>query len=75
MASSSQSVPQNKIDPAVFQRLHPRAYLERFLSEDIRPDGRDPGAWRGVSVNVGEPSTTGTLVLCEYAYGRLDIYG
>ncbi|KAF8492919.1 ribosomal protein S5 domain 2-type protein [Gautieria morchelliformis] len=56
MASSSQ-LSQSKIDPSVFQRLHPRAYLERFLSEGIRPDGRDPGAWRGVSVNVGSIST------------------
>ncbi|KAJ3824880.1 ribosomal protein S5 domain 2-type protein [Lentinula raphanica] len=45
---------------AIFQRLHPRIYLERFLEEKIRPDGRsiaqnDEGenAWRNVEVNVG----------------------
>jgi len=52
---------------AIFQRLHPRVYLERFLAEDVRPDGRSLGVvdnhagsvigegsiWREVSVNVG----------------------
>jgi exosome complex component RRP43 len=38
---------------SVFQRLHPHAYLERFLAEGVRPDGRAPRAWRDVSVNVG----------------------
>ena len=36
-----------------FQRLHPRAYLERFLAEGIRPDGREDDGWRNVSVNTG----------------------
>lgn len=36
-----------------FQRLHPKAYLERFLAEHARPDGREPREWRDVSVNVG----------------------
>jgi hypothetical protein len=40
-----------------FRRLHPSAYLERFLAEGYRPDGRKvvdgEGAWRGVSVNTG----------------------
>ncbi|KAJ3777224.1 ribosomal protein S5 domain 2-type protein [Lentinula raphanica] len=49
---------------AIFQRLHPRIYLERFLEEKIRPDGRsiaqnDEGenAWRNVEVNVGSITT------------------
>ncbi|KAJ7104184.1 ribosomal protein S5 domain 2-type protein [Mycena belliarum] len=42
---------------SIFQRLHPRAYLERFVAEDIRPDGRPFDAWRDVSVNVGSIST------------------
>lgn len=37
----------------IFQRLHPHAYLERFLAEGVRPDGREPREWRDVSVNVG----------------------
>ncbi|KAJ7364025.1 ribosomal protein S5 domain 2-type protein [Mycena albidolilacea] len=41
----------------IFQRLHPRAYLERFVAEDVRPDGRPFDAWRDVSVNVGSIST------------------
>ncbi|KAJ7170658.1 ribosomal protein S5 domain 2-type protein [Mycena crocata] len=42
---------------SIFQRLHPRAYLERFVAESIRPDGRSFDAWRDVSVNVGSIST------------------
>ncbi|KAJ7650295.1 ribosomal protein S5 domain 2-type protein [Roridomyces roridus] len=42
---------------SIFQRLHPRAYLERFVAENIRPDGRAFDAWRDVSVNVGSIST------------------
>jgi len=52
---------------AIFQRLHPRVYLERFLVEDVRPDGRsleemdsrtgsvisEGVIWREVSINVG----------------------
>ena len=38
---------------SIFQRLHPRAYLERFIAENFRPDGRPFDAWRDVSVNVG----------------------
>ncbi|KAJ7494707.1 ribosomal protein S5 domain 2-type protein [Mycena galericulata] len=42
---------------SIFQRLHPRAYLERFVAENVRPDGRPFDAWRDVSVNVGSIST------------------
>ncbi|KAG6917662.1 hypothetical protein DXG01_001637 [Tephrocybe rancida] len=38
---------------SVFQRLHPRVYLERFLAENVRPDGRATDVWRDVNVNVG----------------------
>lgn len=39
---------------AVFQRLHPKAYFERFIAEGFRPDGRESLDWRDLSVNVGE---------------------
>ncbi|KAK0190356.1 ribosomal protein S5 domain 2-like protein [Armillaria mellea] len=55
MASTSQ--PQDPLKAAVFQRLHPRVYLERFVAENVRPDGRDFDAWRDVSVNIGSVST------------------
>jgi len=45
---------QDTLKAAVFQRLHPRLYLERFFAEDIRPDGRTFDGFRDVSVNVGE---------------------
>lgn len=44
---------------AVFKRLHPDAYLQRFLTQGYRPDGRKVAAWRDVSINVG-PSQLGT---------------
>ncbi|KAJ3720384.1 ribosomal protein S5 domain 2-type protein [Lentinula raphanica] len=62
---TSSHVAQNEANKAaIFQRLHPRIYLERFLEEKIRPDGRsiaqnDEGenAWRNVEVNVGSITT------------------
>ncbi|GJE87506.1 ribosomal protein S5 domain 2-like protein [Phanerochaete sordida] len=63
MASTS-SVPDAPISTEeaalkalTFQRLHPKAFLERFLAENARPDGREPAEWRDVSVNVGSIST------------------
>jgi len=45
---------QDALKAAVFQRLHPRLYLERYIAEEVRPDGRAFDAFRDVSVNVGE---------------------
>ena len=56
-APASSSLTQSEEDAlkvAVFQRLHPRAYLERFLAENIRPDKRLCDGFRDVHVNVGE---------------------
>lgn len=47
------SVEQDAVKAAIFQRLHPRVYFERFVTENVRPDGRGFDAWRDVSVNVG----------------------
>ena len=47
---------QDALKAAVFQRLHPRVYLERYIDEDIRPDGRAFWEFRDVDVNVGELS-------------------
>lgn len=59
------------LTPALFKRLFPRPYLDRFLDESVRPDGRPIQAtgaqaessdvWRDVSVNVGEASSAQTL--------------
>lgn len=43
-----------ELQAETFRRLHPRAYLERFLNEGFRPDARETGDFRDVSVNVGE---------------------
>jgi hypothetical protein len=50
---------QDALRAAVFQRLHPRAYLERYIAEDVRPDGRTFLEFRDVYVNVG------TFVFCS----------
>jgi exosome complex component RRP43 len=60
MSSSSvtnPSVADETLRAQIFQRLHPRVYLERFVAEKIRPDGRTFDEWRNVSVNVGSIST------------------
>lgn len=41
---------------ATFQRLYPKTYLERFLEENVRPDGRDFLEFRDLSINVGKCS-------------------
>ncbi|KAG8852346.1 hypothetical protein FRB96_008692 [Tulasnella sp. 330] len=56
-SASHGSISSSALDASTFQRLHPRAYLERFLAEGIRPDGRESEEWRQVSVNVGSIST------------------
>lgn len=38
---------------AIFRKLHPESYLQRYLLKDYRPDGRKVGEWRDVSVNAG----------------------
>lgn len=56
MAAPATTIPQQQqeaLKAAIFQRLHPRVYLERFLSEKVRPDGRQFDEWRDVSLNVG----------------------
>ncbi|TFK94906.1 ribosomal protein S5 domain 2-like protein [Polyporus arcularius HHB13444] len=55
--SGSNSAEQDALKALTFQRLHPRTYLERFLAENVRPDGRYFDEWRDISVNVGSIST------------------
>ncbi|KAJ8596856.1 hypothetical protein M405DRAFT_756868 [Rhizopogon salebrosus TDB-379] len=60
MSSSSvtnTSASDDTLRAQIFQRLHPRVYLERFIAEKFRPDGRTFDEWRNVSVNVGSIST------------------
>ncbi|KAG1778876.1 ribosomal protein S5 domain 2-type protein [Suillus placidus] len=60
MSSSSVTNPSaadEALRAQIFQRLHPRVYLERFIAEKIRPDGRTFDEWRNVSVNAGSIST------------------
>lgn len=45
------------LNALIFQRLHPKAYLERFLAEQVRPDGRQPSDSRHLFLTVGSIST------------------
>ncbi|KAG7093557.1 hypothetical protein E1B28_007227 [Marasmius oreades] len=82
LSSDTQS---ESLKAAIFQRLHPRVYLERFLAEGIRPDGRTEAEWRTVDINIGSISTAngsalirmgGTTIVCgvkaEIAEPELD---
>ncbi|GAA6000741.1 hypothetical protein JCM10207_004634 [Rhodosporidiobolus poonsookiae] len=60
----------SNLTPALFKRLHPKPYLERFVGEGVRPDGRPLGAqareddvWRDASVNIGSVSTAPSSAL------------
>ncbi|KAK7060869.1 hypothetical protein VNI00_000602 [Paramarasmius palmivorus] len=56
--TTSLSATENEaLKAAIFQRLHPRVYLERFLAERVRPDGRAGDEWRDIDINVGSIST------------------
>ncbi|KAG8216539.1 ribosomal protein S5 domain 2-type protein, partial [Butyriboletus roseoflavus] len=79
------AVQSDALRAQIFQRLHPHAYLERFLAEGVRPDGREPREWRDVSINVGSITTANgsalvrmgkTIIVCgikaEIAEPELD---
>ncbi|KAI6020118.1 hypothetical protein PISMIDRAFT_93403 [Pisolithus microcarpus 441] len=78
-------VQSDELRAQIFQRLHPHAYLDRFLVEGVRPDGRTPEEWRDAFINVGSVSTAdgsalvrigGTTIVCgvkaEIAEPELD---
>lgn len=70
--TTTNTTENDALKASVFQRLHPRVYLERFLAENYRPDGRVPDAWRDVNLNVGvcvrgdlQPTEERMDVLCR----------
>lgn len=84
--NQASSIQSDSLRAQIFQRLHPHAYLDRFLIEGVRPDGRTPDEWRDVFINVGSISTAdgsalvrigGTTIVCgvkaEIAEPELDI--
>ena len=58
LSSGSSSAEQDALKALTFQRLHPKTYLERFIAENVRPDGRNLDEWRDISVNVGACSVS-----------------
>ncbi|TNY24013.1 ribosomal protein S5 domain 2-type protein [Rhodotorula diobovata] len=68
--TTTPAAPQSNLTPTLFRRLFPRPYLERFLDQRIRPDGRTldtstPTAqcWREPSANTGSVSTAPSSTL------------
>ncbi|ESK94844.1 exosome component 8 [Moniliophthora roreri MCA 2997] len=57
LSTSLSATENDALKAAIFQRLHPRVYLERFLAERVRPDGRAGDEWRDIDINVGSIST------------------
>lgn len=55
-----------RISAATFKRLHPRTYLERFLSSHVREDGRSFPGWRRVSVVPGAISSADGSALVRW---------
>ncbi|KZT37493.1 hypothetical protein SISSUDRAFT_1071149 [Sistotremastrum suecicum HHB10207 ss-3] len=62
MATTSNAAGQSQTsihEASTYQRLHPRAYLEKFLEEGMRTDGRKTSDWRDVqtgSISTAEGS-------------------
>jgi exosome complex component RRP43 len=46
-----------------YKRLYPVEYLRRFVSENVRPDGREKDQWRDMRINVGMSCAIGERVL------------
>ncbi|KAG8805465.1 hypothetical protein FRC17_005500, partial [Serendipita sp. 399] len=42
---------------SIYQRLHSRAYLEKFVEQNLRPDGRGLGEFRVLQITLGSIST------------------
>ncbi len=53
------------LSTTIFKRLHPRTYLERFLSASLREDGRRFSHWRHVSLVAGAISSADGSCLCR----------
>jgi exosome complex component RRP43 len=52
-ATDKTSDDQTLTEAAAYKRLYPVEYLRRFVTEDVRPDGREKDQWRDVRINVG----------------------
>lgn len=52
--NQTMSFEQTEIDAATYRRLRPREYLNRFLENDLRMDGRRLDEFRSTSINQGK---------------------
>ncbi|KAJ3293431.1 Exosome complex component RRP43 [Borealophlyctis nickersoniae] len=55
--NSTQEPAQFSLDPDTFKKIHPAEYHRRFLSQQVRPDGRALRKFRKVEINVGSITT------------------
>ena len=60
---SSGAVTMEGVSAAAFRKLFPEDYLDRFLAEGLRPDGRAPTAPRDLSVHVGGSQAPGSALV------------
>ncbi|KAK4049394.1 hypothetical protein OIV83_004127 [Microbotryomycetes sp. JL201] len=76
---ASKDVSASTLTPALFKRLHPRPFLDKFLEQRVRPDGRRTGgtgdahedAYRDASVNIGSISTAPSSALVRFGQSTL----
>jgi exosome complex component RRP43 len=47
------AIASTDIEISTYQRLHPRAYLAKFIAEKLRPDGRELAEFRLLEINSG----------------------
>lgn len=47
------TIASTDIEISTYQRLHPRAYLTKFIAENLRPDGRELAEFRLLEINSG----------------------
>ncbi|KAK4056330.1 hypothetical protein OIO90_002774 [Microbotryomycetes sp. JL221] len=70
--NSEASTSASSLTPALFKRLHPGPFLQKFLDSNVRPDGRPAGhaagqsAYRDVSINTGSISTAPSSALVRF---------
>lgn len=57
MMTTDSTMLHPNMNQEVFRKVHPHEYLRRFLSENVRPDGRAPFTSRKISITTGSVGT------------------
>ena len=56
---------------SAFQKLHPRAYYQRFLSKNVRPDGRSRSSRRAMRLSCGTISSADGSALANLGHTKV----